>query len=86
MFDHRKPPPMPKVTRNIGQRRKDAKAFERLIADVRKLPPMTEAEHREQRADWTFGQMACMSRYKNASKEELDALKAYCRKLAGCKD
>jgi hypothetical protein len=56
-----------------------------LIRRARELPEMTEDEKNEQRASWAYGQMACMSRYANATPEQLDALRAMCRKAAGCK-
>ena len=56
--------------------------YEQIVEALRGLPPMTEAERQEQRADWAYGQMACMSRYANATPEELAELRAMCRKEA----
>lgn len=60
-----------------------ALTYEQIVDALRGLPTMTDAEKREQRADWTYGQMACMSKYANATPEELAELRAMCRKEAG---
>lgn len=49
---------------------------------VKALPPMTPAQRKAQRASWAYGQMACMSRYENATPEELAALWRLCLKAS----
>lgn len=56
-----------------------------LIERVRLLPPMTEDERNEQRADFVYGNLALMARYQNATPEQLAELREMCRKAAGCK-
>lgn len=57
-----------------------------LIEAARKLPPMTDEERREQAASFAFGQIALTREYADADADKLAALRALCRKMAGCSD
>lgn len=73
--------------RRVRQRERDERnRFERLVAKARRLPAMTEEERREQAASFAFGNMALTREWQKKTPEELAALKAQIRKLAGCKD
>ncbi len=47
------------------------------------LRPMTEEERKRQSISFTYGNMALMNRYHNATEEELDRLWALCCDAAG---
>ncbi len=61
-------------------------AYAAIRQRVAELPPMTEAEKREQAASWACGQMALMREYRDASPEKLAELRALCRRVAGCEE
>lgn len=60
--------------------------LESLLERAKALPAPTEEEKREQAASFAFGNLALSSRCSEATPEELEALRARCRKAAGCDD
>jgi hypothetical protein len=71
------------VYHRVGNAQEPPENWEELVARARALPPMTEEEQKEQRANWAYGQMACMREYHGASPVKLALLREACRKAAG---
>ena len=55
-----------------------------LMRRASRLSPITTEETSEQRADFAYGQLACMRRYRSATPAALEQLRRMCRIAAGC--